>query len=517
MNRTAPVRALIRAWESGSVVPTATWRRTVLERAIEWTRPERLVMLAAVGMPLAIYVATLIPTVNFGDWAEMQTVPRVLGIAHPTGYPTYTLVGHLFSYLPLGSVAYRANLLSAVSISVGLGILAVTMMRLGVRPLIAYGITLALAAVSSVWRSATRADPHALQFLLAALIVHRLVVWEQDRRPRDLLLGALLLGVSLGNHVLTLLMAPVVVAYALWVGRRELIARPLLAPMAGMCFAAGALVYAYIPLRSAFGAPEIFDGPTDWENFWSLVSGAQFRATSLFEAQSAITFVAKLPDWIALVVNQGTVAFAVLAVLGLLMLLDRERAFALFSAALVTVNVFVFANWISADLDRYLFASWIILAIWAAVAAERIVSDAPKRAAPLAALLVVIPAMLLVVNWPQLDESRNDQGERFKEHMFRQLPENAALFTIWDAATPLWYGQLIDGQRTDVTIRTGLGLTEEMVRERPVYVLHLFDDWLVPLREQYLLVPQSEVDLPFGSTRATHRRALERVEALPAT
>ncbi|MCL5962586.1 MAG: DUF2723 domain-containing protein [Chloroflexi bacterium] len=63
---------------------------------------------------LIAYVATLAPDIVGGDGGEFQFVPYVLGIPHRTGYPLYTVVGKLWSFIPLGSVAFRMNLLSAV-------------------------------------------------------------------------------------------------------------------------------------------------------------------------------------------------------------------------------------------------------------------------------------------------------------------------------------------------------------------------------------------------------------------
>src|SRR2546430_9415680 len=65
---------------------------------------------------LALYLRTLAPSIAFlfDDSLEFQLVGYRLAIAHPTGYPLYTLLLKLFSFLPLGDVAYRANLLSAV-------------------------------------------------------------------------------------------------------------------------------------------------------------------------------------------------------------------------------------------------------------------------------------------------------------------------------------------------------------------------------------------------------------------
>src|SRR3954470_23506137 len=74
--------------------------------------------LAAAGafaVALIVYVRTLLPGVSFGDWAEAEMVPSRLGILHPTGYPLYSMLGTVFSLIPVGSVAYRANLLSAVA------------------------------------------------------------------------------------------------------------------------------------------------------------------------------------------------------------------------------------------------------------------------------------------------------------------------------------------------------------------------------------------------------------------
>ena len=100
--------------------------------------------------------------------------------------------------------------------------------RLGVRPLLAAAMALALGAVGTVWAAATVAEVNPLHLLFCALLIHRALVWEADRRPRDLVLGGLLIGLSVGNHLLTLFVAPFVVVFVLWVGRRELIARPWL-------------------------------------------------------------------------------------------------------------------------------------------------------------------------------------------------------------------------------------------------------------------------------------------------
>ena len=62
-----------------------------------------------------LYLFTLAPTVTQLDSGELATAQTLLGIAHPTGYPLFTMLGHFFLQLPLNfSVIYRANLLATL-------------------------------------------------------------------------------------------------------------------------------------------------------------------------------------------------------------------------------------------------------------------------------------------------------------------------------------------------------------------------------------------------------------------
>src|SRR5690242_19744659 len=71
----------------------------------------------------ALYVRTLAPSLLLGDSAEFQILSSTLGIAHPPGYPIYLLIGKLFTWLPVGSVAYRVNLLSASAAAIAVALL----------------------------------------------------------------------------------------------------------------------------------------------------------------------------------------------------------------------------------------------------------------------------------------------------------------------------------------------------------------------------------------------------------
>ncbi len=62
-----------------------------------------------------IYIWTLYPTVPaYRDSGELISVPYILGICHPPGYPLYTILGKIFTFAPFGNIAFRVNLMSAL-------------------------------------------------------------------------------------------------------------------------------------------------------------------------------------------------------------------------------------------------------------------------------------------------------------------------------------------------------------------------------------------------------------------
>jgi len=48
-----------------------------------------------------VYLTTMNPTVSFIDTGELAAVVSMLGIAHPTGYPLFTILGRLAASLPI--------------------------------------------------------------------------------------------------------------------------------------------------------------------------------------------------------------------------------------------------------------------------------------------------------------------------------------------------------------------------------------------------------------------------------
>ena len=150
-------------------------------------RPLRLAWVAAIGVgvvALGLSLWRLMPGLGFWDTAEFQTVLPVMGTAHPTGYPTYVVLGWLASVLlqPLGEAALRTNVLSAILVGVGAAVTVDLARRLSGSLALGVAAGLGIALTPIVWAVGTHADPHALHFAFIAIILWLLVRWEQARR-----------------------------------------------------------------------------------------------------------------------------------------------------------------------------------------------------------------------------------------------------------------------------------------------------------------------------------------------
>ncbi|HYM84873.1 MAG TPA: DUF2723 domain-containing protein, partial [Candidatus Dormibacteraeota bacterium] len=137
--------------------------------------------IAAAGLvAFGLARAQLLPDVGLWDTAEYQVAPPLLGTLHPTGFPAYAVLGWIASAVlaPLGSAAFRMDLLSAILLGVavaGTGWLTLLLTR---RLPLAVVAALGLAVTPIAWRIGTRADAHALHLAILPCLLALLVAWE---------------------------------------------------------------------------------------------------------------------------------------------------------------------------------------------------------------------------------------------------------------------------------------------------------------------------------------------------
>ncbi len=505
--------------------------------------------LGALGLPLgvaAVVLAVIWPTVMPGlglwDTGEFQTVPPILGTMHPTGYPTYVLVGFVVNLLltPIGEPAYRMNVMSLLAVCVAAAIAAGLIRMLSGRTLISAAVGVGFALTPVVWGIATRADAHALHVAFVALILLLLAGWERARGRRQegadqapasrrledrwLIAAAIAFGLAAGNHSLTLLLGPPIALFVLAV-EPSIFRRPRLI---AICLAAAigtlALVYLELPLRAGpFRAPVVYAKPETWDGFWYIAAAEQFRGVlgnplaDLSQKLNALAaFGARELGLLALGVPLGFLAASA-----------RAPRFALLTGSAFLITVLFNAAYSNADLDRYYLGpaliAWLWLGLLAATVADQALPLAGGGGAPgagrvgapgaggrrlvevgLSALLAVGLLAPTVLAYPlrseRLDRSSDTTARSWLDAILEALPRDSVVVSWWSYSTPLWYGQHVEGRRPDVMViddRTLLDLqlgqawdaVERYVDVRPVYVIRANVDDLGQILLRFELEP----------------------------
>ncbi|MBI4308364.1 MAG: DUF2723 domain-containing protein [Chloroflexi bacterium] len=429
----------------------------------------------------AVYLGGLAPTVRWGDSAELATGAYLLGIVHPTGYPLYLLLGKLFTFLPVGDIAYRLNLMSAVAGAAAAAVLALVVVEMVRRPLLAFVIALSLAFTPVFWHHTLAAEKYSLHALFVALIVLLVLLWRRTGQPRYFVLLGLVVGLSLAHHRTTLLLAPGLVYAFFALGPwRTLRWRHYCVTAALLMI--GPLLYLYIPLRDAADPALNFAhfvgvNVQTPEGFLWFISGA------LFQAELSLA-PADLWRHLSLAATSLTKDYSLLLVV--LALLGAYRQYRRNRPLLVALALFFFANlafdiaYQIVNIDDYFFVLALLLTLWAAEGSDLLVAlimEATPLGAALARLrtptarvdiahllLIPLPLVLLLLNRPAMDYSRAFDARDIARGLMSGLPKDAVVFVVWPWAN-LWYMQAVEGMRPDVSV-VDAGLFSLGVRSR---------------------------------------------------
>jgi len=445
----------------------------------EIRRLDRIVASLIMVVALGLYTATLLPGIGSGDTAEFQRVLPTLGVAHPTGYPLYTILGWLWSWLPLGTPAWRVNLFSAVAASLAVGAVYLVARAIGQARAVAAAVALALAVSHTFWSQATIAEVYALAALIQALLLLALLRWRSGRWP--LWPAGLLLGLGLAHHRTIILMLPGALLFVGLEARGLRLAREhekqasslrSQVSYASIALLAGCLLYLYLPLR----APAWLDS---WQTFVRFIAGSDALASWLNIAEPWRVAREHLRELgVRLIWPQFLAPGALLALVGLLRVWRRDLALAaLLTISYLLVVLFCVLFFVQ-DVEVFLIAGHLIAALLigegAMLTLERLHVDMLKRSnvrtfqranvpTLIALALLVLPAVLLWRNLPAIRAANINLSDLAARALLAEpLPSNALLIVDWEAVEGLRYLQAIEGVRPDVEIRP---LNESVLRQ----------------------------------------------------
>lgn len=422
---------------------------------------------------LVVYIITLAPIVTVEDSGEFIIGAYTLSVIHPPGYPLYCLLGKLFTLLPISSIAWRVNFMSAF-----FGALSVATLFLFVQQvtkhkqkiLIGIVTSLSLAFSATLWSQSVVAEVNTLNLFVLLLGLLLIAMWGKKKDNIWLYLFVFIYGLSLTNHHIMLGMAPIYALYILFLDWRVIKKAKQMLLMI-VLFIVPLSLYAYLPLR-ARANPIINWGSTDnWEGFVYHILRKEYGGSGLehiFNASAWVNktthiieyFTVRLPE-------QFSVWLLVLALVGLVYMWQKQKKvtivllamFLMFSIGYSVLVVYLPIN----DYERQLIhifylPSYITVAYaigWSVVGFVDLMERYVKKGLPwdkVAYLLLAVPVIICIMNYSNSNHHNDYYTYDYAKNILGAVEQDAVLLVQSDSLLRnFWYLQTIEDYRADVT------------------------------------------------------------------
>ena len=434
-------------------------------------KPKIIYSLLAFIIPFAVYFITLAPSVTFIDSGELATVASKLGVAHPTGYPLFTILGNVFTRIPIGDEIFRLNLMCAVFSSLSAMVFFNIVLMLGVRIVdemkdvkisesdllnLCLSGSLILAFSKTFWDTANAIEVYSLHTLLIVSCLYLILKASGEisdkgilSRDRYWLAFAFVLGLSFTNHLSTVFLSVgCLYLYFASNGFRELSLKRILYMV--IPFLLGLTVYAYIIVRADNNVIS-WGNPHNFENFWRHFTGKQFSVwmfTSFENAGKQLSYFTKSFPM------EFIVFPLLLAIPGLFLLFKEAKRTFYFTLLLFVFCILYAINYDIYDIDSYFLLAFIVAGIWISMGMLWITTKIKNNLSNIGFAFLLIPVLPLILNFEKADESKNYFVDDYTMNVFKSADQNAIIMsTQWD----FWisssiYQQFVRNIRPDIAV-----------------------------------------------------------------
>jgi hypothetical protein len=422
----------------------------------------------------ALYAATTPRSVTLEDDALFILSSYFLGVEHPPGYPLFTLFGHLFTYLPFGSVAYRVHLVAALFGALTGAAAWICARMLCPDRLPAYLAAFALGVSPVFWSQSIIADVYSLNtFFFLVLVILGLRACPPGAQPaqgaeqrRLLAWMAAVFGLSLSNHwPLMLLVAPAFLIL-LWPLRAELLRR---APVLALLVVVGLLPYAWMIWRSWLFLPIGFAGPLETlPEIWLFLSRAGYAEIDHSLAADWVDRVKFFRFLGGQLLLQFALVGTVLAGAGFALqwrFLGRRvsafltLAFLMPSAVLLLLIGFDYSVQSKHVFHVYPLPAYAVGALWLGLGFAWLAQRHAVRPAHAAAGAALVLALIGAVGARTNLLAGSDWVADYADTMLKVLPRDAVLVGQGESDLfPIAYFHMIEERRPDLTLYQAKGL-----------------------------------------------------------
>jgi tetratricopeptide (TPR) repeat protein len=422
-------------------------------------------------------------SVYSGDDGETVTASYTLGIQHPPGYPLFSLLGRIFSYVPLGEPAFRVCLMSVFLAALNFLLIYFFFSRLlsaaGIKdfPVIfALLPSLIYSAGFTVFQQSIIAKGGIYTLNNSFTILISMILLEMSLAPAEnkwLYLFVFIFGLSLGNHLMIEIITLPAYVFAVVVSGALKGKKPAAYAAAGLFFACAIFVYYYLPVRAGTALLNWGD-PSSLENFFQVITRWQYVGSEIAKSVSGA-----FGQFLKFFTSTGYASLwagLALSVFGAYFLIKRRRDLAFYLLLIPALSLLAVTFYLNLPKDRiYIMETYItpvyfplsILCGLGLYYISKKASELLKTGAftVAAALGLALFAAQAVYFYPKMDKSRYFFAYDYNRNLLDSVEQDSILFLTGDGVVfPCWYLQYVKKYRPDVSIVGTAVLPMEWVR-----------------------------------------------------
>lgn len=413
-------------------------------------------------VPFLVYIITSPHTVTMEDSASFLITANFAGVAHPPGYPLYTLLGYLFSHIPYFEKAFSIHLLNCTLGSLASYGLFIICYRLTKNQLVSMVAGISLSFSSSFWFQSITTEVYILHtFLFLFLLFLSLEIYE-NFQIKKWYLFCFVYGLSLSNHWPLLILSSSGFIPLFW-RHRLLLFKTSIQSVGFVCL--GLLPYVHLYL-SVYYSDFFFYGKLDTleKVFYHIIRREQWEMDSL-QSAGILHSIHFLTDFFIQLCKENLFLIPVPIVLGVVTYFKKDTRnigvslvlFLLSSPILLLFNFKTEYNEFTAELFRYWqLAPYSVGIIFFAIGLNRIFQYFDGRLSKLFLYIpsICIPILIIFGNWKDNNLRKDTFAQDYSQVILDSLPNNSILFTNTDTESSgqIGYIHFVEGYRKDITI-----------------------------------------------------------------
>lgn len=399
-----------------------------------------------------LYVFFSPPGIVFGDSPELILASYTLGISHPPGYPLYSLLTKAYHFIVFFlSYAKACNIFSAFISSISLFFFFQILLKLEISPLISLLATITLGFSEVYFKQSIISEVYSLNNFFFVVSLYLMVSYYKNRDKRLIFLAFFLVGVGLANHHTLLSILAINVLFYLILFERDL----KITAVSFLFFIFGLTVYLYLPLRSSTNPAIDWGDPENLGSFLAVILRKQFGLGS--GERSYAKFVSQVSNFSLFLNDQLFIILILLMFIGIYFMLRNEKRFFVFLLVFLINGVFtpIFLN--STDDDFFLVKEFLTPSVITAIifVAYGIKFISFKKWFKYVYFFVFIFTLVYKFYYDiDLLNKRNDNyAYKLAVDSLKGLPKDSFVIGESDYTLfPLWFVQIVDGVRRDVTV-----------------------------------------------------------------